>query len=94
MSTNDKKDTDNSDTQNKPATIKQYVSRGVRDVDDTVRIATGFVMGGVTAAELSIGSIGVIIIAGLIVSAEVVYGFTSVWIEAWRLSKQKNSESK
>jgi hypothetical protein len=92
MSGNDTDNSNDSNDETETPRIKQYVSQGVRDVDDTARIATGFVMGGVTAAELGVGSFIIIIMGGLMVLAELLYGVTSVMIEARRLSKRKNSE--
>ena len=92
MSGNDTDNSNDSNDRSEITKVKQYVSQGVWDVDYTARIATGFVMGGVTAAELGVGSFAIIIMGGLIVFTELLYGFTSVMIEARRLSKRKNSE--
>lgn len=51
-------------------------------VDDTVRVATGFVMGGITASFFDFSIVAIIIIGVLLVLTEWVYGFFSVMYEA------------
>lgn len=61
-------------------------------VVDTVRIATGFVMGGLTASFFELSIVLVLIIGVLIVLSEWVYGFLSVMYEARRKYKEKLQE--
>ena len=88
-----KQDTDDENTETPDSSVKKYVRKGMRDVDDTVRIATGFVLGGITAIHFNFGVLPIIVIGGLMVFGEAIYGFTSVWIEVYQMKKQDEKTS-
>lgn len=77
------------------STVKKYIGKGLRDVDDTVRVATGFILGGITATFFDLNVLPIILIGGLMVVGEMMYGLTVVWVEAYRMQKESTeTESK
>lgn len=61
----------------------------IHGVDDTVRVAMGFIMGGFAAVYFDLGYVLVAAFAAGIVFLEVVYVFVSVWYEASQRSQQQ-----
>lgn len=65
----------------------------IHGIDDTVRVAIGFVMGGFTAVHFDLGYILVAAFAAGFVFLEAVYGFAAAWYAAYKHKKQKNTQS-
>ena len=63
----------------------------VHGIDDTIRVAMGFIFGGFTAVHFNLGYGLIIVITLGIVALEVVYAFGSVWYEAWKRT-QNNAQ--
>jgi hypothetical protein len=63
----------------------------IHGIDDTVRVAMGFILGGFATIHFDLGYGMLIAVTIGIVMLELAYGFGSVWYEAWRLSNQKNA---
>lgn len=81
-------DSDDSESEEK-STLKKCVSTVTNDIDDTARIATGFILGGITAAHFDFGPFIIILLGGIMIGLEVVYMMTSVYYEAWQIRKEK-----
>ena len=69
-----------------------YVSIVVNDIDDTTRIATGFVLGGITAVYFNFGIVPIILMGGGMVVLDALYVVFSVYNEAWKTHKQNRQE--
>lgn len=65
----------------------------IHGVDDTVRVATGFIMGGFTAVYFGFGYIGIALIAAGIVFTELVFGFLTVMYRAYKASNSRDTDS-
>lgn len=63
----------------------------IHSLEDTVRVATGFVMGGFTTVYFGYGYLSIATLAAGIVFLEVIYGFVSVWYEAYQLHREKEN---